>query len=366
MQQLQDRDRGYKDYPLPERFTTLLGGLQPAGPVGALPRSPELSDSIDRLLALLTERERTVLRSRWIGKETLERTGEHLGGITRERVRQIEARAIRRFRENHRLLAGFLRWIDARGLCVAQLRDTRAAHWPDASSEELWCFMVQALAAVTHLNYETRQLRDGTWVLRADSCCTARLRLVFEGEPRFLAVQEVAAILGVHEADLERAAGFEPLLQHYSGGLLGWARWNNADCLVALAWFLADGGIKTWHFSQMAKALAQVWPDRFEAASGRDVLGILSRPGFTACQNAGRNGVWQLTAKGDGHRNNRDAVIALLEAAGRPLCPTEIIGGLRRAARPETIQALLARDPAFAATPAGEYMLAAGAEAQLR
>ena len=351
-------DRGYKEYPLPDSWAPLLAGLQPARTSSSLPMAPELSATLDNLLELLTERERTVLHCRWVKGETLERTGERLGGITRERVRQIEARAILRFRENHGLLSKLLSWVDARALCVALLRDSRATVWPDLSAEELWCFMVRVLAAVTHMKYETRQIQDGTWVLRADSCCTARLRLLFETEPRFRTVSDVAGQLGVSARDLEMARGFEPELLHHQGGLLGWSRWSNADCLVALAWYLADASIRTWHFSQMAQALAIVWPERFEQVSGRDVLGILSRPAFDDCQNAGRNGVWQLTAQGDGHRNNRDAVIALLAEAGRPLATAEIMAGLKRVARPATIQALLLRDEAFDVTESGEYRLA--------
>lgn len=354
------KSAGYKDYPLPKSWLELLATLKPASSHGALPKTPELSPVIDSILELLTERERAVLHSRWIKGETLEATGQQLGGITRERVRQIEARAVRRLRENHGLLGCFLRWVDARGLCVALLRDSQAAHWPDASKEDLWRFMVQALTAVTHLKYDTSRLPDGNWVLRADSCCTDRLRLLFEADPRFRSVEEVAGHLAVDPLELERAVGFEVALQHYSGGLLGWARWSNADCLVALAWLLADADINSWHFSQMAKALALVWPERFAGTSGRDVLGILSRPGFTACQNAGRNGVWQLTAVGDGHRNNRDAVVALLADAGRPLDSQEIMAGLRREARPETIQALLMRDSAFRLTESGDFTLATG------
>jgi len=72
----------------------------------------DLSDHTSRVLATLTPREEKVLRMRFgIGEKqdyTLEEVGKVLG-VTRERVRQIEAKAIRRLRHPSRvkLLKGF-------------------------------------------------------------------------------------------------------------------------------------------------------------------------------------------------------------------------------------------------------------------
>lgn len=346
---------GYRHYPLPVDWSELLSKLEPASNSGSAPSAPALTSAVDGLLGLLSERERTLLQHRWVQGDTLERTGEHLGGITRERVRQLEARATKRFRANYELLARFESWLAGRGLCVAALPTGRSDIWPQASSDDLWRFMVQALSAVTHQKFETQELGEGVWVLRNESCCTERLRTLFEDEPRFRTVSEVARGLGVTATDLKLAAGFEPLLAHHRGGLLGWHRWNNADRLVALARYLADSGIHTWHFSQMASALLRIWPDRFTGITGRDVLGIVSRPGLDRFQNAGRNGVWQLREVGDGHRNNREALLALLAETGKPLGLEEIMARLTRVPRLATIQALLARDDAFRLTAGGKY-----------
>ena len=61
-----------------------------------------LRDQVERALGVLGERERTVLALRY-GLEgerglTLEEVGQLLG-VTRERVRQIEARALRKLRQ---------------------------------------------------------------------------------------------------------------------------------------------------------------------------------------------------------------------------------------------------------------------------
>ena len=72
----------------------------------------DLSDQTQRVLATLTPREEKVLRMRFgVGEKqdyTLEEVGKVLG-VTRERVRQIEAKAIRRLRHPTRvkLLKGF-------------------------------------------------------------------------------------------------------------------------------------------------------------------------------------------------------------------------------------------------------------------
>jgi RNA polymerase primary sigma factor len=72
----------------------------------------DLSDQTSKVLASLAPREEKVLRMRFgIGEKqdfTLEEVGKVLG-VTRERVRQIEAKAIRRLRHPTRvkLLKGF-------------------------------------------------------------------------------------------------------------------------------------------------------------------------------------------------------------------------------------------------------------------
>ena len=353
---------GYRDYPLPGGWEPFLAGLERAAAPAVLPPAPELTPLVDDLLGLLGERDRTVLWWRWIRGETLERTGQQLDGITRERVRQLEARAVKTLRANHRLIDGFRRWIDDRGLSVACLRPGRSRIWPTAAPAELWCFTVSVLRAVTRRDYETRNLDDDVWSLRCDTCCSDRLEALLAAEPRFRTAAEVADTLDVREDDLLLAVGFEPELVHHRGGHFSWQRWNNAECLAALAWFLLEHGVEAWHFSEMAKALALVWPDRFGEMTGRDVLGILSRPGFELFQNAGRNGIWQLTAAGDGHRSNRDAILAVLQEAGTPLPVSGISRRLKRSVRTETLQAILGRDDAFRLDADGRWSVRAGTE----
>jgi RNA polymerase sigma factor (sigma-70 family) len=66
-------------------------------------------ERVDRLLRSLAQREEQVLRIRYGFHDgiarTLAETGEHFG-ITRERVRQIEARALEKLRRTLALEAG--------------------------------------------------------------------------------------------------------------------------------------------------------------------------------------------------------------------------------------------------------------------
>ena len=63
-----------------------------------------LSKEIDRALSTLTEREKDIIRM-FFGIGCREMTLEEIGdkfGLTRERVRQIKEKAIRRLRQNSR------------------------------------------------------------------------------------------------------------------------------------------------------------------------------------------------------------------------------------------------------------------------
>lgn len=290
--------QGYRDLPLPDDWLPFLAELQLHDFPGPVPRGPEIVPMVDELLALLTSRERTLLDWRWVRGETLGSTGEQLDGITRERVRQLEGRIVERFRGKPEVFVRLERWIAGRALCVAALRGSRSTLSPEATPAELWQLAVAALRAVTGRPYVTLELEHGGWVLYLDAGQSAILQRLFQtgGPARWLRAREVADALGCSLEDLKLGHGFDSRLTCTVSSLVGWSRWNNAECLEALAGYLAERGVSEWHFSQMAKAMAAVWPGRFGAITGRDVLGIVSRPGADQFRNVGRSGVWCLQA----------------------------------------------------------------------
>lgn len=61
----------------------------------------DLNASIEYVLYTLSDRERKILKNRFVDLMTLEQTGK-LFGVTRDRIRQIEAKAIRKLRHPSR------------------------------------------------------------------------------------------------------------------------------------------------------------------------------------------------------------------------------------------------------------------------
>lgn len=106
---------GFQNYLRVILNTVSVGNLDP--PVEADPtddiHKKELHEALDRVLSTLTDRERQILEMRFGlmdgNTHTLEEVGKSLH-ITRERVRQIEAKAIRKLRHPTRMrkLSGLL------------------------------------------------------------------------------------------------------------------------------------------------------------------------------------------------------------------------------------------------------------------
>ena len=114
-------ERGYKEKEVAVK-KTIQPKKEPAPPPRKIPKTPilkmeevpapaektETSEQIQMVLKTLTPKEEKVIRMRFgIGADrdhTLEEVGRHLS-ITRERVRQIEAKALRKLKHPSRLKA---------------------------------------------------------------------------------------------------------------------------------------------------------------------------------------------------------------------------------------------------------------------
>ncbi len=81
-----------------ERMSNLVD-LKSEDPIEAVIRALDLCAPIQECLKLLTYRERETIRLRFGIEDGYTHTGEEIGkllGVTRERVRQLEAKAIRK------------------------------------------------------------------------------------------------------------------------------------------------------------------------------------------------------------------------------------------------------------------------------
>lgn len=83
-----------RDFDWPENLFLELG-IDP-------PYSDGQISALEQCLKTLTERERGVLDARYVRDLTLEKTGKEFG-VTRERIRQIEAKTLRKLRHPSRL-----------------------------------------------------------------------------------------------------------------------------------------------------------------------------------------------------------------------------------------------------------------------
>lgn len=68
----------------------------------------ERSDYIKNALSTLTPREELVIRKRFFDGETLKEVGSKIGGVQQERVRQIEAKALRKLKHPAKELDKYL------------------------------------------------------------------------------------------------------------------------------------------------------------------------------------------------------------------------------------------------------------------
>jgi len=68
----------------------------------------ERSDYVKKALSTLTPREEFVIRKRFFDGETLKEVGSKIGGVQQERVRQIEAKALRKLKHPAKELDKYL------------------------------------------------------------------------------------------------------------------------------------------------------------------------------------------------------------------------------------------------------------------
>ena len=335
----------YKDLPLPEGWRETLEELEPLELPLAKPVLPISSASIGAALSALNAQLLDVLVRRYHHRETLSEVGTATG-TSREAVRQLEQKALRIVRTKGdfmRPMRDLVRDCDEKGVAFYSLPDLTFAPLSELDAADLWQFAFTLYAEINKTRCKCRPLPTGGWALYDSE----RFRTTSYDATRFLSLDEAASLLGVSAYDLAHGWALFDGLYLTNSMLIGSAKWRKVNCIEAVAWALAERGVTEWHFSEMAKALDLVFPDKFQNTQGRNVVAFLSRPDSSAFQHVGRKGCWQLAELGDGFDSTAEAVTAILESSDIPLHLDAILGKLERNVRSETVQAILSRESTF-------------------
>ncbi len=353
----------YTDLPLPNEWLPILDKLRPLNVQLNCSETPDVGALIDAFFGYLDKREQEVLLYRYGRGETLQKVGDKYD-LTRERVRQIEKKSFRKLKAVARELSisfgDYLELAKSSGLVVSKVPDCSSAVAPDFLPDELWFCAFKILKETRYKQFETKQLPSGRWItLDAKKKLRPKaLKSFLLDKRQFVSLEEVAAFLEIEPYDLIHAYTYFDGVFITREGKVGMNKWRMPESMEAIAWELAYAGFTEWHFSEMAKALDHVFPDRFSNTLGRNVAAVLSRSNETSFQSIGQKGMWQLSEIGDGFANNKAAVIAVMKRSNKLLHYTEITNSLDRSVRQETIYALLSRDNTFKGYGDGIYGLA--------
>ena len=351
----------YVELPLPEAWLPILEPLCPVKLRLNRAKTPSASRLLQLTSESLHERELQLLFLRYGRGYTLEQIGTEFD-LTRERVRQIELMALRKIRGRagryDQTLSAWLEQIEKSGFIVADVPHEVFHLQPEATPDELWLCALSVYAKTLKNYLQTVKLPCGGWITYDTRRINDKaLKKFFDSKRRFMSLEETAQDIRVDAYDLIHGWSFFDGVYLTASGSLGSSRWTTLSYIEAVAWELEQEGFTEWHFSEMAQALKLIYPEKFSHLISRNVAAALSRKDAAQFQHAGRKGVWQLKAVGDGYHNNRSAVAAVLERSSMPLHYAEIIRRLERPIRPETIYALLSRDEMFRSYGDGIYGL---------
>lgn len=349
----------YADLEIPHDWLAATERLRPLRLRLKGRHSEPLAQAASALLAALPERERSFCWQYYGQGKTLEAIGQLHGNLSRERVRQLLARSATR--------AETLAFGTAlgEGGAAPTLLDTRRLQYQaltQASSDELLglCLGLHQAAAKRQRQsaWHGTRLTEGVWLLSAKAPPDARrLRELMRSPARFRSAGDIAAPLGLSTPEVEAMLLAEPSLRRTQGGFYGDLTWSRAELMEAAAHLLSGAGITQWHYSQLGKAAAVF--DHRQATSARNLAALMARPGLQSVfMPAGSGGHWCLKKDGDGHRSNRDAVLAVLREAGRPLHVREVTRRLQRTVPEASLYALLQRDGEVRPLVGGVFVLA--------
>ena len=262
----------YKDLPLPEGWREILEGLEPLILPLEKPTLPISSAAISAALSSLNSQLLDVLVRRYHHRETLSAVAEATG-TSREAVRQLEQKALRIIRtkgEFMRPMRDLIRGCDEKGIAFYTLPELAFAPLSELDAAELWQFAFTLYAEINKTRCKSQPLPTGGWAIYDSE----RFKTTSYEATRFLSLEEAASLLGVDGYDLVHSWALFDGLYLTRSGLIGNAKWRKIDCAHAVAWALAEQGVTEWHFSEIAKALDLVFPDKFQNTLGRNVIEV--------------------------------------------------------------------------------------------
>ncbi|MBF6593585.1 MAG: hypothetical protein IVW51_03945 [Thermaceae bacterium] len=338
----------YRSLPVPSEWFDYLRPCQVfSGPLKA-PLAPDLWGPLNLYLSDLNERLVEVFKLRsglYDGRvRTLEEVGQKLG-VTRERIRQIEKKINqdKLGRELRKAAWDDFREVAERSVWVFRLAGGGKTSWP-------YSFVARTYGC------ELVELKTGCWAILRPHLKTNTLTIQIREQPRFYTLEEAEPLTTLNAYELIHTCSAMDGLFVTRGGLVGSYKWTLLEWMQAIAIELAKSGVYEWHFSQMAKLLGWLNPEEYSKMTDRNIAAALARD-ESQFQNAGLNGVWRLDSLGDGFADTKEAVLDILSRARKPLHHREVYERLARPVRPETLIALLGREPEFLGLGEGFYGL---------
>lgn len=342
----------YRKLPLPPEWLDVLEGLQPFEAVLQRPLLPITLETIEKDLNFLDVREADVILQRFAKQNTLDEVGKQYE-VTRERVRQIEKTALTRLRGYGKVRVAMTQLIEqckqgANGFVI----DSLASKELNLTAEEVWLFLFRLYKKISNANYETQQSKHGYWLVYP--------KLKRGKQPKldvkiFMDLDEAANCLETTAYQLIHCYEIYDSLWLTHSTKLGNTKWSKMQCLEALATELAEAGYTEWHFSEMARALEFVFPEKFRKELGRNTAALIGRSEMF--QFTGRKGYWQLASFSDGFASTKEALITLLDTQDIPIHVAHLYEKLERNVTESTVLAILGREKEFTNHSKGVFSL---------
>lgn len=348
----------YVDLPLPASWEALLSGLQPvfATPPTTVLR-PDLGEMFDAHLGMVNPRDQLLLLQRY-GQDHSICELRTMYSVSRQYIYHQHQQAVKPNRHTwRRTLDVLMQALCPHGASWLDFSTSSSALFPQTSSDELWKTLYglhQLLSPGTYILQAEPQHR---WLLcwnQAPNLQEALKLLKTSGAPAL--PEHLAQQTGCSVQVLLSAPNHTPNLFLTRNSQLALKSWNVRTWSVIAAQELARQSVTEWHYSEMARALEFILPERFQGLCGRNVSSVMTdaRRVFAP---AGRMGIWRLTQHGDGHQTTSEAISAVLGAADKPLSAREVHDRLERNVNIGSVHQILTARQEFRSVRTGGYTL---------